>query len=402
MLGAEHRHQAVLRARGEMRDERDLLALQAREVLRAQDVDARQDGPTGAARCACRRGRAEVGPGHPEIVACGTGREIGERRSHERRDARTQRRHVALAVRVDAVGEEHDIDLRDGIDPDRGPGEPRVAERSKREQLASIRGERRIDVPAEAALISVAWRTGRLRHLGHHERREHARAIQLSAAQQHARVQRQVGSRAEQAGVARRATHASRRGIVHDAAKHRSLDVVARPGQRCTALGRRNARAQRRGWMKHGVLHPERLEQVPARIGLQRLAAHARDDVAEEEKVDVAVHEPFARGRVEHFLGRPPDGFLVTLEFQVEVQIGPEPGDVRQEVPDRDVLLAVLAKPRDVHRHAVGQPEPAVLDQLHHAGRGGDGLCERRDVENGVGRHGLDRRLDGPVPVRLQ
>ena len=46
-------------------------------------------------------------------------------------------------------------------------------------------------------------------------------------------------------------------------------------------------------------------------------------------------------------------------------------------------------------RHAIGQPDPAVLDQLHHARRRRHDLGERREVEDRVERHRLGRRLDG-------
>ena len=56
----------------------------------------------------------------------------------DRRDARAQRRDVALAVGMDAVRQEDDEHARRRIDPERRAGEAGVAERSDRQQLAAV------------------------------------------------------------------------------------------------------------------------------------------------------------------------------------------------------------------------------------------------------------------------
>ena len=51
------------------------------------------------------------------------------------------------------------------------------------------------------------------------------------------------------------------------------------------------------GGIELRVDHAERLEDLAAGVAIERLAAHARDDVAEQEEVDVAVDEALARRR---------------------------------------------------------------------------------------------------------
>src|SRR3989442_15333619 len=103
------------------------------------------------------------------------------------------------------------------------------------------------------------------------------------------------------------AGHPARRRIVHDAAEERRIGFVAGPRERLTALRWRDARPERLGRKKHRLFHPERLEDVPRRVPIDPLAAHALDDVAQEEEVDVAVDEPLAWPRQRHLFTRAPD-----------------------------------------------------------------------------------------------
>ena len=196
------------------------------------------------------------------------------------------------------------------------------------------------------------------------------------------------------------AAHPARRRIVHDAAEERRIGFVARPRQRLAALGRRDARPERLGRQKHRLLHPERLEDVPRRVPIDPLAAHALDDVAQEEEVDVAVDEPLAGPRQRDFFTCAPDRLLRTVELDVELEIGTQAGDVRQQVTDRDLGLSVPRELGDEARHRIAQPDPALLHQLHHARRRRHHFGERGEIEQGVFGHRLGRRQNRALTKR--
>ncbi len=108
---------------------------------------ARRAAPAAAAR---RRNRDR------STHSCRAGGTAGgQRRGRHRRDARAQRRHVALAVRVDAVREEDHVEAGRRIHPQRRPGEAGVAERAERQQLAAVGRERRVHVPAERSHVAL-------------------------------------------------------------------------------------------------------------------------------------------------------------------------------------------------------------------------------------------------------
>ena len=161
------------------------------------------------------------------------------------------------------------------IDPDRGPGESRVAERSERQELAAIRRIRRIDVPAEPADVRLAGRRRRRRHPADGQRRQNARAADRAAAEQHAAVEREIRRGAEHPRVPGDAAHPPRGRIVHDAAQHLHVGPLARPSERRARLGRRDARHQRRRRVERRLLHPQRQEHALA-DELARTAACSR------------------------------------------------------------------------------------------------------------------------------
>jgi VWFA-related protein len=74
---------------------------------------------------------------------------------------------------------------------------------------------------------------------------------------------------------------------------------------------------------------------------------------------------------------------------------------VSQQVANRDVPFAVSLESRDEGGDAVVQPDAAVLDEDHHAGRRRDPFGERCDIEDRVRRHRLDRRHQCAVADRL-
>ena len=164
MLGAEERDELdVLRAvaadrsswrrrarAGVVRDQADALArAAARSPPRAARRCRSAPAATGRRRDGARRAEVAAGPD----ATPRRGRQARHGRRGDRRDARAQRRHVALAVGMDPVRQEDDEHLRGRIDPDRRAREAGVAERADRQQLAAVGRERRVDVPAEAAHV---------------------------------------------------------------------------------------------------------------------------------------------------------------------------------------------------------------------------------------------------------
>ena len=144
-------------------------------------------------------------------------------------------------------------------------------------------------------------------------------------------------------------------------------------------------------------LHPERLEDLLSGKQIQRLSADAPDDVAEQEEVDVAVDEPLAGRRCWHLLDRQRDRRRRSRSTS-------SPRSTSGRSPDTcvsrwrigDVALAVALEARDEDRDAVAQPDPALLHQHHHAGRGRHHLRQRRKIEDRVERH----RFEHPAPAR--
>ena len=128
--------------------------------------------------------------------------------------------------------------------------------------------------------------------------------FQRAAVQQHPAEAREVGGGAEQPGVAGHAAHAPRRRIVHDAAQHRRGGPPHGHASGAQASVGAMRLASDGGRQKHRVAHAERLED--ARLREMRRASRAldaRDDLAEQEEVDVAVDEPLPGRGDGHFLG---------------------------------------------------------------------------------------------------
>ena len=177
------------------------------------------------------------------------------------------------------------------IDPDRRAGEAGVAERADRQQLAAIRRERGIDVPAEAADVPVVARRPGVVIFATASGDSTRVPRYAPPPEQHAAEDRQVGGRAEQ--PAWPATPPIRR-AVGSCTMPRSI-VISGPshGQpygvqlSVGAIAGAGAAAG----SEHRVLHPERLEDLLASRTVERHAADAADDVAEQEEVDVAVDE---------------------------------------------------------------------------------------------------------------
>ena len=235
------------------------------------------------------------------------------------------------------------------------------------------------------------------------------RAVDRAAAEQHAAVEREIRRRAEEPRVPGHAAHPPRGRIVHDAAQHLHLgppfdsahDRLARIAERRAGLGRRDARDHRRRRIEHRLPHPERQEHALADELLERLLAHAADDLGKQEIVDVAVDEAAARRRGQHFFRREANRFVVAAPVEADIDVRSETGHVRQKIAHRDAVLAVLGEIRNERGDRIGEPDLAFFHQHHHRRRGRDDFRERRDVEDRVERHRLARGLDRATAVRL-
>lgn len=264
--------------------------------------------------------------GWPGSRSCGPRLDVGrrqQRRGRNRRHLAAQRRHIAFAVGVDTIRQEDDVARRARVEPQRRAGEAGVAERPNREQLATIRGVRRVDVPPQASDGAHRRRRGRRGHPRDRGGRQNPRAAKTAAAEQHPAEPRQVGRRAEQTGMPRHPVHPSRRRVVDDAAKERNLGGAARPAERRAPFSRRDPRSPGFRWEKRRVLHAKRIEHLRLRVAVEPLAAHAADDVAKQEEVDVAVHELLAgRGR-RHFFDGAADRFVRAVKLDLELEVRP-------------------------------------------------------------------------------
>ena len=289
-----------------------------------------------------------------------------------------------------------------GIDPDRRAREAGVAERADREHFATRRRIGRIDVPPEAAHVRLARRRRRRRHPRDRERRQHAAFVRVAPPLSHMRA-----NFARSAAVLntpacpatppmRRAVGSctTPRSIVMPGPSHGQPKAV----HGCVGAMRGSQCSRRR---EHRLAHVERREDAFAHEIGERPPAHPRDDFAEQKEVDVAVDKPAARRIGQHFFARQLNRLVGARPLRPQIQIRPKPGHVRQQVANRDAVLAVFGEFRNERRDRIGQADTALFHQHHHRRRRGDHLGHRRQIEDCVERHRLERGLERAVAVRL-
>ena len=226
---------------------------------------------------------AEVSSGHPRS---GGRRHRGHRRARflesesrggNGRDPPAQCGHVALAVGMQTARQEDDVAAGRGIEPDGRAGESGVTVRADREELAAVRRERRVDVPAEAANARhPIWSRGRS-HFGRPSAATGSGVLpSRPSVEQHAREPRQVARGREQPGVPGDAAHAARRRVVNHATERRLVRIVAGPRRhRGAPLGGRDPRTPRGRRIVAGVVHGERLENLALEKLVERRTARA-------------------------------------------------------------------------------------------------------------------------------
>ena len=275
-----------------------------------------------------------------------------------RRDARAQRRHVARAVRMHAVRQKDDEHARRRIDPDRRAGEPGVAERAERQQLAAIGRVGRVDVPAEAADVGLARRaspaTSSARRSAATARARPPIAPPLSSMRQ--KIAR---SAAVLNSPAWPATPPIRRAVGSWTTPRSIVACGPSQGQPNGVHGSVGAiaRRTRRRRLEHRLAHAERPEDPRLHELVERLLATPGDDLGEQEEVDVAVDEPPARRRV----GTSSVARRIASSCPVhgvrQVDVGPQAGHVRQQIAHRDARLAVACELGNERRDRVGEAD---------------------------------------------
>ena len=115
---------------------------------------------------------------------------------------------------------------------------------------------------------------------------EDPRRAEASAAEQHPAEARQIGGGAEEPGVPGDAAHPPRGRIVDDRRAGTARRAVARtamPSGAQRSVGAIRGRSD--GRQEHRVRHAQRLEDLRLGVAIEPLAAHAPDDVAEQEKL---------------------------------------------------------------------------------------------------------------------
>ena len=93
-------------------------------------------------------------------------------------------------------------------------------------------------------------------------------------------------------------------------------------------------------------MHPQRLEDALGREAVERQPAHTLHDLAQQHEVEVAVDEPLAGRRDGALVIRALQRHCASVELLLQIEIGPQAGDVREQLLDGDPLLAALREVR--------------------------------------------------------
>ena len=192
-------------------------SLQGEELLRLEDIDAGHHIAIARGPAACAGKRLVVAGELGELAVLLRPDTDSLRGSI--RNTGAQHDGMAVAIRVNRVGEDDDIGVALRVHPERGAGEAGVAEGADRKERAAIAGEGRVDIPAKSAQRGAGRGLLGLDHLGESELVE--REVASAAGEP---VEQRLGegghvcSSAEEAGVTGDAFHAARGGVVHNTA----------------------------------------------------------------------------------------------------------------------------------------------------------------------------------------
>ena len=293
-----------------------------------------------------------------------------------------------------AIAQEHHEQISLGVDPQRRAGVTAMTERARRQPPAAQ--ARVLAARVEAGGAQDPARELRLGQRGHALRAQHARAVELAARQQHARVAREIGRGRKHARVAGDAAEPVRARIV-DAAP----DQLRSRRAQLADLGRRDARLPARRRRVARVAHGERAEQRALRERLEWLLAHPPHQLAEPDVTHVAVQEALAGhvDRLDRECARHVRAWISGVVGQrVDVR---QPRGVQQQLAHGDRARARAVQLGQVAAYATVERERTALDQLRDRGAGRHRLGQRGQVEHRVLGH---RELGGyprALAVRL-
>ncbi len=187
--------------------------------------------------------------------------------------------NVSLAIGMHPIGKQNPKRLREWVHPEGRSGESCVSIRSQREQVSARPAVAGIDVPAQTASRVDGIGALHARHQLHGLAFEEPRPFQFSLIEHHLGKARQVRSGAEQSGVAGHSAHAPGCWIVDCAAQEFGAFFFRRG----------NSAHTRFFWKKAGIVHFERPVNLLRDENIKGHPAHASNNLAERNKVDVAI-----------------------------------------------------------------------------------------------------------------
>ncbi len=240
-----------------------------------------------------------------------------------------------------------------------------------------------VELEAEAVLVAGEGGVEVGEHQLHRLGPQDPRPPVDTAVEQRTAEDREVPRVGEDARVARDPAEAEGVLVVH-LAPHQA-PVQAGP-RRARVLRGRDPRPPGDGRVVAGAAHAERRGDLLPQEGVQ---GTARDPFQHElERDEVQVRVQIRRARSAHRLLVPDElELLLVRRRAVQRDPGAETRGVREELTDRDVLLARACEVRQVRGDLRLQRQPAPLDLLHGEDRG-EQLRHRRQVEDGVLGHG--------------
>ena len=293
---------------------------------------------------------------------------------------RTGPNPIVVARRMHPVGQQHDVEILLGIDPQRRAGEAGVADRARRQARAARRC-RQHRVPAERARAAGH---GRLPHEPRKRVRPRERRVRRAVPSSTARANcADRGRRAEQSRVParRRAPSSSRRGPL-PAAAVRATDPVrsarsARDGARRTDRSRSHAPA--------GRIRTADSSGLGRRSPRPAAKPTSSQDEAEQDESEVAVDRLRARRVLERQRADRAFELGAAVMIAEEGQVRGQPGRVFEQIGDGDGL-AIGPAPRraGARRTRSSSASAARLDRAHHQRRRGDHLGQRGEVVDRV------------------
>src|ERR1051326_6260669 len=157
-------------AAGLIRDQSETHAREWFEVVALEHVDAGQHFRRAGAFIT--RSKLFLAPGDFVVIIGGLiaraidHRSVSHRTCDNRRHATAQWSNITFTVRMDAIAQKDHKHLARRIEPKRRAGETGVTKRTERKQIATIRGETGVDIPAESTRGTGAGNDMRARHLG--------------------------------------------------------------------------------------------------------------------------------------------------------------------------------------------------------------------------------------------